>query len=184
MFFPTHSVLGAFMLLLRGASARGGLQGSQRDGYGENYSAAVDCHAKPQNGKCFGASLVEVCRRISWLQCGHGAGRAARSSGSEPQPGSTPGPGHLLLKARGWQGKTPSPQRFAHLKKPLQPSQVMALKWKPVALSPQTPQIRGTFLSNSPAGSGSDVLAATVSMSGGAEEGRYLVAAVNSVTKS
>lgn len=27
----------------------------------------------------------------------------------------------------------------------------MALKWKPVALSPQTPQIRGTFLSNSSA---------------------------------
>lgn len=108
----------------------------------------------------------------------------ARGWQSCPQPGSTPGPGHLLLKARGWQGKTPSPQRFAHLKKPLQPSQVMALKWKPVALSPQTPQIRGTFLSNSPAGSGSDVLAATVSMSGGAEEGRYLFAAVNSVTKS
>lgn len=38
-----------------------------------------------------------------------------------------------------------------YLKKPLQPSQVMALKWKPVALSPQTPQIRGTFLSNSSA---------------------------------
>ena len=36
-----------------------------------------------------------------------------------------------------------------HLKKPLHPSQVMALKWNPVALSPHTPQIRGTFLSNS-----------------------------------
>lgn len=38
---------------------------------------------------------------------------------------------------------------FVYLKKPLQPSQVMALKWKPVALSPHTPQILGTFLSNS-----------------------------------
>lgn len=82
VFFPFHGVLGAFtllLLLLCGASARGGLQGSQRAGYGENRSAAVDCHAEPQKGKCFGASLVEVCRRISWLQCGHGAGRAARS---------------------------------------------------------------------------------------------------------
>lgn len=46
---------------------------------------------------------------------------------------------------------------FAYLKKPLQPSQVMALKWKPVALSPHTPQIRGTFLSNS-SGAWVDVL--------------------------
>ncbi len=44
-----------------------------------------------------------------------------------------------------------------YLKKPLQPSQVMALKWKPVALSPHTPQIRGTFLSNS-SGARVDVL--------------------------
>ena len=36
-----------------------------------------------------------------------------------------------------------------YLKKPLQPSQVMALKWKPVALSPHTPQIRGALRSNS-----------------------------------
>lgn len=36
-----------------------------------------------------------------------------------------------------------------YLKKPLQPSQVMALKWNPVALSPQTPQIRGALRSNS-----------------------------------
>lgn len=36
-----------------------------------------------------------------------------------------------------------------HLKNPLQPSQVMALKWKPVALSPQTPQILGALRSNS-----------------------------------
>lgn len=36
-----------------------------------------------------------------------------------------------------------------YLKKPLQPSHVIALKWKPVALSPHTPQIRGAFRSNS-----------------------------------
>ena len=36
-----------------------------------------------------------------------------------------------------------------HLKNPLHPSQVMALKWKPVALSPHTPQIRGALRSNS-----------------------------------
>lgn len=36
-----------------------------------------------------------------------------------------------------------------HLKNPLQPSQVIALKWKPVALSPHTPQIRGALRSNS-----------------------------------
>lgn len=41
------------------------------------------------------------------------------------------------------------PHVFVYLKKPLQPSHVMALKWKPVALSPHTPQILGTFLSNS-----------------------------------
>lgn len=46
---------------------------------------------------------------------------------------------------------------LAYLKKPLHPSQVMALKWKPVALSPHTPQIRGTFLSNS-SGATVDVL--------------------------
>lgn len=50
-----------------------------------------------------------------------------------------------------------------HLKKPLQPSQVIALKWKPVARSPHTPQIRGTFRSKSP-GSGKEVLAAVASM--------------------
>lgn len=72
----------------------------------------------------------------------------------------------------GWE---PFPRGSAHLKKPLQPSQVMALKWKPVALSPQTPQIRGTLRSKSPAGSGRDVLAATVSMSGGAEESSVCV---------
>lgn len=54
----------------------------------------------------------------------------------------------------------------AHLKKPLQPSQVMALKWKPVALSPQTPQIRDTLRSESPAGSTRDVLEAPRSMAG------------------
>lgn len=47
--------------------------------------------------------------------------------------------------------------QFVYLKKPLQPSQVMALKWNPVALSPHTPQIRGTFLSNS-SGATVDVL--------------------------
>lgn len=36
-----------------------------------------------------------------------------------------------------------------HLKNPLQPSHVIALKWKPVALSPHTPQIRGALRSNS-----------------------------------
>lgn len=46
---------------------------------------------------------------------------------------------------------------FVYLKKPLQPSHVMALKWKPVALSPHTPQIRGMFLSNS-SGAREDVL--------------------------
>lgn len=75
--------------------------------------------------------------------------------------------------AVGWE--EPFPRGSAHLKKPLQPSQVMALKWKPVALSPQTPQIRGTLRSKSPAGSGRDVLAATVSMSGGAEESSVCV---------
>lgn len=50
-----------------------------------------------------------------------------------------------------------------HLKKPLQPSQVIALKWKPVARSPHTPQIRGTFRSKSP-GSGREVLAAISSI--------------------
>lgn len=50
-----------------------------------------------------------------------------------------------------------------HLKKPLQPSQVIALKWKPVARSPHTPQIRGTFRSKSP-GSGREVLAAIASI--------------------
>lgn len=51
----------------------------------------------------------------------------------------------------------------AHLKKPLQPSQVIALKWKPVARSPHTPQMRGTFRSKSP-GSGREVLAAMASI--------------------
>lgn len=50
-----------------------------------------------------------------------------------------------------------------YLKKPLQPSQVMALKWKPVALSPHTPQILGMFLSNS-SGGRVDVLTTVVSI--------------------
>lgn len=58
------------------------------------------------------------------------------------------------------------PRIQAHLKKPLQPSQVMALKWKPVALSPQTPQILGMFRSESPVGSGREVLEAPGSMAG------------------
>lgn len=57
----------------------------------------------------------------------------------------------------------------AHLKKPLQPSQVMALKWKPVALSPQTPQILDTFRSESPLGSTREVLEVPGSM---AERGK------------
>lgn len=44
-----------------------------------------------------------------------------------------------------------------HLKNPLQPSHVMALKWKPVALSPHTPQIRGALRSNS-SGTTTDVV--------------------------
>jgi len=55
-----------------------------------------------------------------------------------------------------------------YLKKPLQPSQVMALKWKPVALSSHTPQIRGTFLSNS-SGATVDVLTSAESITGGRE---------------
>lgn len=56
-----------------------------------------------------------------------------------------------------------------YLKKPLQPSQVMALKWKPVALSPHTPQIRGTFLSNS-SGGRVDVLTTVGSITAPTEE--------------
>lgn len=61
-----------------------------------------------------------------------------------------------------------------HLKKPLQPSQVMALKWKPVALSPQTPQIRGALRSNS-SGPTTDVLTAMVSITAMREERVCLV---------
>ena len=60
--------------------------------------------------------------------------------------------------------------RPAYLKKPLQPSQVMALKWKPVALSPHTPQMRGTFLSNS-SGARVEVLTAVDSITRGRKEG-------------
>lgn len=48
--------------------------------------------------------------------------------------------------ARKWHWTTKH-AAWLHLKKPLQPSQVMALKWNPVALSPQTPQIRGALRS-------------------------------------
>jgi hypothetical protein len=58
----------------------------------------------------------------------------------------------------------------AYLKKPLQPSQVMALKWKPVALSPHTPQMRGTFLSNS-SGARVEVLTAVDSITRRRKEG-------------
>lgn len=64
-----------------------------------------------------------------------------------------PGPRNNLHSAETYT-KTDNMQTYqlkyeTHLKNPLQPSQVMALKWKPVALSPQTPQIRGALRSNS-----------------------------------
>ena len=45
----------------------------------------------------------------------------------------------------------------------------MALKWKPVALSPHTPQMRGAFLSNS-SGARDEVLTAVDSITGEREE--------------
>jgi len=53
-----------------------------------------------------------------------------------------------------------------HLKKPLQPSHVMALKWKPVALSPHTPQIRGPLRSDS-SGPTADVVTVMGSITAG-----------------
>lgn len=68
--------------------------------------------------------------------------------------------------SQGFFGMGAFPGMWTHLKKPLQPSQVMALKWKPVALSPQTPQILDTFRSESPLGSTREVLQAPGSMAG------------------
>lgn len=59
----------------------------------------------------------------------------------------------------------------SNLKKPLQPSHVMALKWKPVALSPHTPQIRGALRSNS-SGPTTDVVTVMGSITARGEETR------------
>lgn len=78
----------------------------------------------------------------------------------------------LVMRQSPLKGQVNRALRFMlRLKKPLQPSQVIALKWKPVARSPHTPQIRGTFRSKSP-GSGREVLAAIASIPEGAGASR------------
>lgn len=76
----------------------------------------------------------------------------------------------MNIRVNAWKQNWKSYLRvYVYLKKPLQPSQVIALKWKPVALSPHTPHIRGTFRSNS-SGTWVDVLTADSITTGDTEE--------------